>query len=953
MRNKTVAIISLALLFACAPKEEQQIIIVESISIDQADMSLEEGERVSLTATVLPENAKDKTVKWSSSDESAVVMSSSGQAVAIAVGKSLIIAQAGDVKDFITITVVAKAIPVTEITLNPAEVTIREGESSTVIAEITPPDATNKHISWTSSNDGVAKVEGGIVTGVKAGSAIITATTIDGGRTAECVVKVKSNLAPSITVGAEHISAVSVVLSGEANLESSMSADMTMGIMWSSNSGVLPSNSTKKTATEISAKSGFDASYSYSVNLGGLEPSSTYYYRSYITQNGQDTYGETKAFTTKDVASMLETKDATDVEPTRATMNAKLDLTDVQYKSLAYGFCWGTDKGDLNANIECAEIKDNSISAVLTGLSHKTQYWYKAYVIVDSQTFNSEVMTFTTDMVPVESVSLDETEYIFNNIGNTLTLNATILSGDATDKSIEWSSDNESVATVDQNGTLKAVGNGTATITVATKDQGRTATCSVTVAQWAISISLDVTSITLNEGQTQTLTATIIPDSAADKSLKWTSSDENVATVDQTGKIMAISKGTATIKAEANDGSGKYATCFVAVKRLVKVIELDKTSITVYNGAIEIITATVTPSDANDISITWASSNPSVATVSSSGLVTGKTRGNTVITATANDGSWIKATCEVEVKQYVTSITLSKTSTLLLVGQEETLSVTSILPDNANNKSYTWSSSNNAVAKVNTDGKVTAVSRGKATVKVTANDGSGVLDSCEVSVKNPCPSGAVDLGLSVYWATCNLGENGFVGSPEEYGDYYAWGETEPYYSSQNPLTWKDGKTGYNWASYKWCNGDIKKLTKYNTSSSYGTVDNKTVLDAEDDVAHVILGDKWRLPTSDEVDELVFTKNNTSYQWVWTSINGHNGWLVTFLVNSNSIFLPAGGIWIPGGRGYRNEEGYYMSSSLYTVKPYSIPIITFSCDNVRGGWFYSNRCNGFSVRPVSE
>ena len=145
----------------------------------------------------------------------------------------------------------------------------------------------------------------------------------------------------------------------------------------------------------------------------------------------------------------------------------------------------------------------------------------------------------------------------------------------------------------------------------------------------------------------------------------------------------------------------------------------------------------------------------------------------------------------------------------------------------------------------------------------------------------------VDLGLpsGLKWATCNVGAT----APEEYGDYFAWGETEPYYSSQDPLTWKAGKSaGYVWESYQWCNGSGTTLTKYVTGSSYGTVDNKTVLDPEDDAARANLGGSWRMPTYENWTEL-----RTECTWTWTAQNGVNGRLVTG-PNGNSIFLPAAG-----------------------------------------------------------
>ena len=204
-------------------------------------------------------------------------------------------------------------------------------------------------------------------------------------------------------------------------------------------------------------------------------------------------------------------------------------------------------------------------------------------------------------------------------------------------------------------------------------------------------------------------------------------------------------------------------------------------------------------------------------------------------------------------------------------------------------------------------------------------------------------------GKTLYWSTRNLCENGFVNSPEEYGDYYAWGETEPYYSSQSPLTWKNGKSeGYNWASYKWCNGSSSTLTKYNTNSSYGTVDKKTVLESSDDVASVKLGGKWRMPTDAEWTELL-----TKCTWTWTDNyngTGVKGQIVT-ATNGNSIFLPAAGNRGGKGRSGAGSYGFYWSSSLYTGFPLSARYVHFYSDNVNGRDY--NRFHGLSVRPVSE
>ena len=199
-----------------------------------------------------------------------------------------------------------------------------------------------------------------------------------------------SENSPSETIGTEHLSAVSVVLKGKADLASPVSSDLQVGFQYSKSAGILPSNSTTVEATEA------DAQYNYTAPITGLEPATTYYFRSLIRQDGLDTYGETKCFTTKEVASMLEILEATCVEDTCATLNARLDLIDVLFEDIAYGFLWGTDESTLDHDCICPETTTDTIQAVLTGLSCQTQYWYRAYVTLDGQTLDGEVRTFTT-----------------------------------------------------------------------------------------------------------------------------------------------------------------------------------------------------------------------------------------------------------------------------------------------------------------------------------------------------------------------------------------------------------------------------------------------------------------------------------------------------------------------------------------------------------------------------
>lgn len=183
---------------------------------------------------------------------------------------------------------------------------------------------------------------------------------------------------------------------------------------------------------------------------------------------------------------------------------------------------------------------------------------------------------------------------------------------------------------------------------------------------------------------------------------------------------------------------------------------------------------------------------------------------------------------------------------------------------------------------------------------------------------------AVDLGLSVKWATCNVGAT----SPEKYGNHYAWGETST-------------KSDYSWATYKYgtynYDGDYSKLTKYNAT------DGKTTLEAVDDAATVNWGSAWRIPTDDEWAELI-----TNCTWTWATKNGVSGYEVK-ASNGNAIFLPAAGYRYDDNLHSVGYDGLYLSSSLYTDSLYGAWNAGFYSSHVYR--HYYDRCYGHSVRPV--
>lgn len=271
--------------------------------------------------------------------------------------------------------------------------------------------------------------------------------------------------------------------------------------------------------------------------------------------------------------------------------------------------------------------------------------------------------------------------------------------------------------------------------------------------------------------------------------------------------------------------------------------------------------------------------------------------------------------------KFVGSIKFPQETMAIYPGTQRLLEVT-VLPESAVIKDLQWTTSNEHVATVDNTGIILAVNPGECVITASSNNGCSA--TCKVIVKES----VVDLGLSVKWGVLNIGAT----SPEDYGDYYAWGEVEK-------------KTDYSWSTYKF--GNKTSFSKYNTSSSYGTVDNKTILDPEDDVAHVKMGGNWRIPTVAEWNEL-------KEQCTWTLTSDYNGTgvggITVTAINGNSIFLPAAGFRY--GTSLDNRFcGYYWSSTLFTDAPYNVYEMYFSASS----FFKSTgtRYYGYSIRPVSD
>ena len=322
--------------------------------------------------------------------------------------------------------------------------------------------------------------------------------------------------------------------------------------------------------------------------------------------------------------------------------------------------------------------------------------------------------------------------------GESAVLSASVSPEAASDRAVAWSSSDRSVATVDKAGTVHGLRPGTATVTATA--EGKSGTCAVTVKAKAIGVTevtLDKTELTLTEGETETLTATVRPDNANNRKVTWSSDKTEVATVDGAGRVTAVKAGEAVVTVTTEDG-GRTATCAVTVKaKTVSVTEvtLDRAELTLTEGETETLTATVRPDNADNRKVTWSSDKTEVATVDGAGKVTAVKAGEAVVTVMTEDGGKT-ASCKVTVKAKVVPVTgVDVKPWSVTIGANGTTKLTcTVAPSNATNRNVRWESDNPSVATVDSDGNVRAVSAGVAKVGAVTEDG-GFRSGCTVTVK--------------------------------------------------------------------------------------------------------------------------------------------------------------------------------------------------------------------------
>lgn len=663
---------------------------VEKIELDKSELSLKKGESASLKATIFPENASDKSLKWGSSDVSVATVDAYGNVKAEGNGEATVFVSSSD-GGFTAYCNVKVGTPVTGISLDPREFTLETiGSSFTVKPVISPEDASDLGVVWESADTKVVSVASdGTVTAIGPGTTTVKATTNDGSFTSNCVVSVKSP--------AQHVSLDKTSL----KLLEGESGKLT--------ATVYPLNSTQKTLTWVS-----DHPDVASVDNEGNVTARKAGTATVTVKVAENVTAVCKVTVISRVTGISLSETTVELKPGETH---QLTATVLPQNASNAEVTWYSDK---------ESVATVSQSGLVTGVG-------PGETTVHAVTSDGGKMATCLVKVgtPVKGITLSISSKTLYVGDPSLDISATLTPANATDKSLEWSSSDPEVASIAPGAALHAVIKplkpGKTTITATTKDGGFTASCEVTVKRHVSGVSLNKASLTLYVGETESLAATVAPEDASDKTVAWSSDNSAVASVSN-GKVTANKPGTAVIKVVTNDLS-KEAACTVTVKRHAESVELSQKEIKLYLGENRSLTATVLPSDASDKNVTWSSSNPNVATVSTAGNVVSKSVGTTVITVKTADGGH-QASCHVTVLEpvvYATSLTITPQALNMNIGESASLTL-QMLPSNANEK-LVWESDNESVARV-VNGDITAVGVGVAKIMVKGKN----VTSNEVTV---------------------------------------------------------------------------------------------------------------------------------------------------------------------------------------------------------------------------
>ena len=687
----------------CIQIEEYEApVSVAGVSLNKNSLTLYVGASEKLTETIIPSNATDPTVVWKIDDNTIATVDETGNVCALKPGNAIITVTSVDKKKiFATCEVIIKPVPVTDVELAKTSLELTVGDVAIFRVKVLPSNATNKDVSWATSNEAIATVStNGKVTAVKGGEATITVTSVaDENKKAVCSVTV---IVPVTDVFLRKTSLTLAEGATEALTATIAPFDATnKNVSWATS---------EETVALVDANGNVTA-----VKAGTATITAT-------TTDGNKTAVCEVTVITRVTSVLLDKSLLTLAEGEDEVLIATIVPENATNKNVSWKSSSKTATVDANGKVT-AIVKGGEATITATSVADE----------------NKKAVCYVTVKTPVTGISLGKTSLTLVS-GDSETLIATVAPGKATDKTVLWGTTSRLVAKVDSDGNVTARKSGEATITATTADGNKTATCKITVIPPILvtDVSLDKASLILKEGYTDTLTATIEPANATDKTVLWATSDNSVVAVDANGNITALKGGTATITATTTDGS-KTAACKVTVDAPIVAVDCvtqKKSILTLIAGTSETLIANVIPGRASNKKVSWKGNNSPVVTVNDvTGEITAIKAGSATITVTTEDGKKT-AVCKLKVVAAAVAITgfsLKKTALTLTGRYANEKLITAIKPAGATNKRIVWKISD-GIAMVNQLGNVSALCPGKATITATTVDGERVA-TCELTVK--------------------------------------------------------------------------------------------------------------------------------------------------------------------------------------------------------------------------
>lgn len=706
--KKRVFLLLICLVCLCAAVHAEET-AAPSLTLDRDRVTLYTEGRVSLRATLLNADARTAQLSWTSSDGTVAAVSD-GLVTARSAGKAVIICTAvlPDGTQVSASCLVEVLVPVKEVRLGVNSLILFMGTAGeTVPCAVVPADASRKEVNWSSSDPAVATVDVyGHVTPVSPGKASITAVSADDpARKATVNVEVRQPVT-SVTFRETYIELAkgktgkltAVIAPADASYQQ---------VSWSSSDtsvvsvrdGVLTAKNPGVATLTCAAQDGSGVSGTCTVEV-------------YTPVSG--------VFVSEKKLDLF-------IEGPAAALNAEVTPRDAKYRSVLWV-----------SSDESVVTVDETGLVTPVGLG-------KATVTVYAEEDPSKKATVAVTVLrPVDGIRLSAPRSEVA-AGKTLKLSAEVWPEDASVKSVNWSSSDPGIATV-SGGTVSGKKPGFVTILCTAADGGGAEEryeIEVYASVSGVKVSGDKMRLFLGTEPTQ-IQAWVVPADAKYGTLRWTSSDESIATVDQTGLVTPVSPGRAKIIAASTEKPDKKATVTLTVLRPVASVTLDRTEDVIDKGTTVRLTATVLPEDATDKKLVWTSSDKTVATVSN-GSVSAKKPGTAVITCRAADGSGVSATYAVSVVQKVTGLKFAKPTLTVTEGVTQSIPV-SITPANATDKTLVFTCDDPRVATVdNAAGTVTGLVPGAFTLTAATADGSELTASVKVTVEPRLPLEAVQF----------------------------------------------------------------------------------------------------------------------------------------------------------------------------------------------------------------